>query len=333
MASIRKRANRWQVQVRRKHASPISKSFLLKADAEAWARSMEVEADKRTLQHDPRLLDATSLGDLVRMYRDTVCQTKKGRDVEVILLNAFLRHPIAIKPLSAIKTADFARYRDERLKVVSPSGLNRELSPLQHMFSVARSEWGLPITENPIAALRKPENNAGRERRLAQGELERLLEAARTTRKGYMAPAITLAVETAMRRGEILNIRPRDFSEGFRSLRIPITKTGRARTIPITQAAVEAVESLLGAFNPMTDDFLIPISANAFRLAWDRIVDKAQIGDLNFHDLRHEAISRLFEQGLPMPEVASISGHRDFRMLARYSHIRPRLLRSPRDDL
>jgi integrase len=321
VASIRKRANRWQVQVRRKHAPLISKSFLLKADAEAWARSMEVEADKRTLQHDPRLLDSTSLGDLVRMYRDTVCQTKKGRDVEVILLNAFLRHPIALKPLSAIKTADFARYRDERLKVVSPSGLNRELSPLQHMFSVAKSEWGLPITENPVAALRKPRNNPGRERRLKQGDLEKLLEAARATRRAYLAPAITLAVETAMRQGEILNIRPRDFSEGLTSLRIPITKTGKPRVIPLSKAAVGACEELLKAFKPMTDECLIPVTSNAFKLAWKRTVERAQIEDLHFHDLRHEAVSRLFEQGRSMPEVAAISGHRDFRMLARYSHL------------
>lgn len=325
MATIRKRANRWQVQVRRKHAPNISKSFILKADAEAWARSMEVEADKRTLQHDPRILDETTLGDLVRRYRDTVCQTKKGRDVEVILLNAFLRQDIAERSLSALKVSDFARYRDHRLKTVSPSGLNRELSPLQHMFSVARSEWGLPIFENPIATLRKPQNNPPRERRLRPGEFDRLLDATKAMRTVYMGPAIVLAVETAMRRGEILNARPQDFSEGFRSLRIPTTKTGRPRVVPISAAAVGATETLLEAFKPMTDERLIPVSSNAFRLAWERTVDRAGIVDLNFHDLRHEAVSRLFEQGRSMPEVASISGHRDFRMLARYAHASPSL--------
>lgn len=321
MASIRKRGQRWQVQVRRKHAPNISKSFVLKADAEAWARSMEVEADKRTLQHDPRILDETTLGDLVRRYRDTVCQTKKGRDVEVVLLNAFLRYELAKRPLSTLRVSDFARYRDERLKLVSPSGLNRELSPLQHMFSVARSEWGLPIHENPIAALRKPRNNPGRERRLKEGELEALLLEAGRTRGKYLKPAVVLAVETAMRQGEILRIKPQDIAADSGSLRIPVTKTGRARVIPLSKAAVEALQELLEAFNPMTDECIIPVSSNAFKLAWKRTVRRADIVDLNFHDLRHEAISRLFEQGRSMPEVATISGHRDFRMLARYSHV------------
>jgi integrase len=76
-----------------------------------------------------------------------------------------------------------------------------------------------------------------------------------------------------------------------------------------------------------TEGKLFPITANAVRLAWDRLVRRAQIEDLHFHDLRHEAISRLFERGLSVPEVAHISGHKDARMLFRYSHaVRERVL-------
>lgn len=321
MATIRKRANRWQVQVRRKNAPNISRSFVKKADADTWARSMEVEADRRTLKHDPRLLDELTLGDLVTRYRDTICQTKKGAEVETFLLNAFLRQSLNHKSLSSISVSDFAAYRDERLKTISASGFNRELAPLQHMFSIARSEWGIPILENPVALLRKPQNNPPRERRLRSGEYAALIEAAEKAKNKYLKPSIIIAVETAMRRGEILNVRQRDFGEALRTLRIPVTKTGRARSIALTSDAVAAFESLLEAFSTEEAGPIIPVSPNAFRLAWERTVKRAKLDDLHFHDLRHEAVSRLFERGLSMPEVASISGHRDYRMLARYAHV------------
>jgi len=65
-----------------------------------------------------------------------------------------------------------------------------------------------------------------------------------------------------------------------------------------------------------------PVNANAFRLAWERLRKRADLCDLRFHDLRHEAISRFFEMGLSIPEVAVISGHKDARMLFRYTHLR-----------
>lgn len=283
MATIRRRADKWQVQVRRRHAPNISRTFHRKTEAEAWARSMEVEADRRTLKHDPRLLDELTLGDLVKRYRDTICSAKMGADVETTLLNAFLRQGICRKPLSSLSVQDFATYRDERLKIVSASGLNRELSPLQHMFSIARSEWAIPLIENPIALLRKPRNNQARERRLRNGEYEILLRAAAKARNGYLVSAIIIAVETAMRRGEILNVREDDFIGAFGRLRIPQTKTGRPRTIPLSTAATEAFERLGKAFPDQSDGRLLPVSPNAFRLSWERTVSRAGLIDLHFH--------------------------------------------------
>ena len=118
-----------------------------------------------------------------------------------------------------------------------------------------------------------------------------------------------------MRRGEILAIRAERIDFDKRTLLIPESKNGRARTIPLSIVAVE----LLSA-HAVKDGRLFPISANAFRLAWERVKRRAGIDNLHFHDLRHEAISRLFEKGLSVPEVALISGHRDLRMLLRYTH-------------
>lgn len=318
MASIRKRGDRWQVQVRRQHAPNVTRSFVKRADAEAWGREMEVEADRRCLKHDPRILDRITLGELVIRYRDEVCANKKCRDVEQTILNAFLRHRIAKRPLSQVTPADFARYRDERLEKVSPSCLNREFSPLQHMYQIAQSEWDLPIIDNPLKRVRKPQNNKPRTRRLQGNEYARLLAAAGTRRVKYLKPMIILAVETAMRRGEILSAKRGHLGEGMKTLHIPETKTGVPRTIPLSVAAREQLRHLEHAL-PGTP--LFEVSENGFKLTWQRTVEVAGLEDLHFHDLRHEAVSRLFERGLSMPEVASISGHRDFRMLARYAHV------------
>jgi integrase len=106
-----------------------------------------------------------------------------------------------------------------------------------------------------------------------------------------------------------------DFDAQGRSLLIPQTKNGHSRIIPLSGKAVALLDTL-----PRTAERAFRITANAFRLAWERVKGAAGIDDLHFHDLRHEAVSRFFELGLTMPEVALVSGHRDMRMLFRYTH-------------
>ena len=172
----------------------------------------------------------------------------------------------------------------------------------------------LPIRVNPLSKLKFGDSDQRRERRLRPGEQEALIEAAKLTRNKLVLPIVTLALETAMRRGEMLAIRKQHINLDKRTLLIPESKNGRARTIPLSIPATE----LLGRH--LCEGRLFPLSANAFRLAWERLKCRAGITDLHFHDLRHEAISRLFEKGLSVPEVALISGHRDLRMLLRYTH-------------
>ena len=114
-----------------------------------------------------------------------------------------------------------------------------------------------------------------------------------------------------MRRGEILNIRTEHING--QTLFIPQTKNGHPRTIPLTKRALNILENseLPFAYTP-----------NALRIAWERLKKNGNIIDLHFHDLRHEAISRFFEKGLSMPEFALISGHKDVRMLFRYTHLK-----------
>jgi integrase len=194
--------------------------------------------------------------------------------------------------------------------------LKRQLDPIHNLFEVAKREWGLPIKENPLANLNLKAPTQKRERRLQPGEEFLLFDAAKSCRNKLIEPIIRLALATGMRRGEILAIKKRDVDFNTRLLLLEETKNGYSRHVPLTGHAVAVLQER----SKRAEGKLFPITANAFRLAWDRVKGRASIDDLHFHDLRHEAISRFFEMGLSMPEVASISGHRDARMLLRYAH-------------
>jgi integrase len=244
-----------------------------------------------------------------------VTPKKRGAAQERYKLRILLAHPIAQRSLEKLSPADVASYRDDRLALVAPGTVRRELAVLQNCLEIARNEWGLPIRENAVSKLKIAGLERKRERRLRPDEQDKLILAASRCRNRLIAPIVTLGLETAMRRGEILAIKKAHFDPSKRTLLIPESKNGRSRTIPLSITALE----LLSA-HAIKDGWLFPITANAFRLAWERVKERVGIEDLRFHDLRHEAISRLFEKGLSVPEVALISGHRDLRMLLRYTH-------------
>jgi len=279
---------------------------------------LEVSADRDELISPvpvPTSNSELTLRTLVERYRDTVSIKKRGGEDETIVLNAFLRHPLCSRALGSLATSDFAAYRDERLLSIKPTTLKRQFSPLHNLFEIARDEWGIAISGNPISKVRLDCSEIKRERRLRDNEFDLLIEAASQSRNRLMVPIITLAVETGMRRGEIVAIKSQDLQRAARCLIVPHTKNGYARTIPLTRVALRVLEDL-----KPNNDLMIPMTANALKHSWQRLTHRAGITDLHFHDLRHEAISRFFEKGLSTPEVALISGHRDMRMLFRYAH-------------
>jgi integrase len=173
------------------------------------------------------------------------------------------------------------------------------------------------MAANPVQQIAVPEAQKPRERRLEDNE-SNILASAALASAWYLRPLIALAIETGMRRGELLSIRWKDVDQTARTIRILKTKNGHPRTIPLTPKAIEVLSSL-----ERKDERVFPVTPNAVRLAWERLRRRAGLEDLRLHDLRHEAVSRFFEYGLTVPEVALISGHRDPRMLSRYTHLRP----------
>jgi integrase len=318
MASIRKRGQKYEVQVRRSGCTPACKRFHKHADALEWARMMEAKADRSDLPVSSAGLKNITVKDVLVRYRDTVCIKKKSCKTEVYFINALLKTHIASMSLMQVSPAYFYTYREERLKTVKPATVNREFGIYKHAFDVALIEWGVPKFSNPLENIKKLKMNNGRNRRLQKGELKRIEQASSQTKNPYIMPIVYFALETAMRRGEILNIQNHDINYKDRTLHIPITKNGHSRTIPLTARAIE----ILAAMEVLESNKPFPTTSNAFRLSWERLIARAKIDNLCFHDLLHEAISMFFERGLSIPEVALISGHRSYAMLQRYTHLK-----------
>lgn len=319
MASIRKLRGKWQAIVRRKGAPQFSKTFELQADAKNWARSLERELD---LGHDLTAHEKqrdTTLRQLLERYRDEVTPTKKSHRQEKCRINRLLDEPFASYSLNRLTPSMFATFRDKRLKTVGNQAVRHDLIILGRVIKTAKLEWGISLDRNPLGDVRKPPVANSRERRLSGDEVARLLGALPKTRNGVFAPLVRFAMETGMRRGEMLRLKPADCDLESCQLKIREAKNGFPRTIPLSRAAIEILRDRIEA----GDDFIFPITEPTVRHAWEHLCSRAGIRDFHFHDLRHEAVSRLFEKGLSVPEVALISGHRDYRMLARYTHMNP----------
>lgn len=321
MATISKRPNGWFVQIRRRGYEPEYRTFRTKTEARKWATEREGRMDRGDILPGQRCLKSSTLGDLIHRYVREITPTKASAESERLRLLKMTKAPVAEVSLHDLSTTHVSAYRDVRALVVKPGTISRELSLLHNVIDVARKDWGIPLASNVVAQVRRVPVKNERDRRLKAGELQALANALATTRNRLIRPAIMLAIETALRRGELLSLTWNAIDRQHRTIHVPHTKTGYARTIPMTDEACTILEAL-----PVTGERVFPITPMALRLAWNRVRTKAGVPDLRFHDLRHEAISRFAEMGLSTAELAAISGHRDLRMLARYTHIQPSAL-------
>ena len=249
-----------------------------------------------------------TLKEVIYRYLNEITPCKRGQESETRRINRLLKEPICKEKIYLLQTKDFIEFRDKRIKDGNRT-CHYDLVLLRHIFNVTIKQWNLFNLDNPLVNVPKPKLNPSRQRRLTEAEYTYLVKG--NYPQQILRNIIELAIETGMRRGEILNIKSEHIKE--QTLLIPVTKNGHPRIIPLTKRALYILENTQLPF---------PMSANAVRLAWDRLKKKGNIKNLHFHDLRHEAISRFFEKGLSIPEVALISGHKDVRMLFRYTHLK-----------
>jgi len=317
MATIRKLnagTKLWQAIVRRKGNKKTSKTFTLKRDAIRWSNQQETEIAQGIFS-DVIESERLTFVSVLERYRLEIVPQKRGQRQFLTQIRTMLSSR-CFKDLTLAKVTPsvISQHRDVRIKSgTSPSTVRKDLSFLHKLFEVVIKDWQINLPKgNPVVLVSRPQDlkPTARTRRLEVGELEILLAALSNT--SLVQSFIVFAIETAMRRGEITNIKTSDINFDTKTLHIPKTKTGIPRTIPLSNKAL-AILSEVGQFD---------IEPSSVTQAFIRACKRANIENLRLHDLRHEAASRLFEKGLSPIQVASITGHKDFQMLNRYTHLR-----------
>lgn len=317
MASIRRRGASWQARVTRAGFQPVVKTFTSKLQAEQWGRAQEHALDLQACKGGIPAKGLT-FGDLLQRYLECVTPTKRGADSEAWRIKALLKRPICARPVSDINAADVTRYRDQRAKEVSSGTIHREFRLLMHVWSIAKREWLLMLSGNPFVEIRLPQLPPARQRRLSSDEWTALLAGTRSTRTRWLAPMMVLAYESAMRRSEILQLKRADVDLEKKYLVIRHSKSGHSRVLPLTDQAAQAVEYWM---SQSETDKVFDVSANAVRLAFERLCKKTGIQNFHWHDFRHCATSNFAEMGLSPVELMALTGHRQLGSLMRYAHV------------
>jgi len=248
MATIENRGPyQWRVKIRRKGYPSQTKTLESKQEAEAWARHVESEMDRGVFTSRVKA-EKTTLDKLIHRYIEEVAITHRGYEPERLRLLALSRRPIACMLVACIRSEDVAKYRDQRLREVKPETVIKELNLISNILDVARREWGV-YTENPVKDVRRPAKPQGRERRLEGDEEARLLAALDMCRNPWIKTIVIIAVETAMRRGEILSLRWENIDFDKHTAFLPHTKNGQSRAIPLSEGAEKALKALPRSLN------------------------------------------------------------------------------------
>lgn len=331
MASIIKTpAGTFRALVRRKGSRTLCKTFPTKKEAERWARQAEADLEAGRPVTVP---GGATVGDAIDAYRKLRDSGRRGiapGSNEHYML-AHLDAGLGDVPVAALapqRLAKFAKMRAD--DGAGPYTVNMEVSKLGTVLKYAaislHATWG-----DPVGAARPLLEHLGligpgkaRDRRPTPDELAALRAKADTR----LRDIIDLAIATCMRRGEIARIEWADIDREKRLITIrdrkhPRAKKGNHETIPLLGDALDIIDR-----QPRDDDRIFPVSPEWMSDAFLLACRVCGIEDLHLHDLRHEGISRLFEAGYTIEQVALVSGHRSWSQLRRYTQLRPEQLHS-----
>lgn len=326
----------YRVSIRRKGYPTVSETFNTLQDAKKFERQTLVQMDQGVFVRQDESGKKT-LFEILGRYEIEVSKKKKSWESEQYKIKFFRSHKLAKITLTNIKPSDCANLRDE----LSESGLanstvNKHLAVISHLFTVCQKDWGFQL-DNPVLKIRKLKEDNERSRRLEKNELEYLLKAAANSTMRELPILINLALHTAMRQGEILALQWKFINVKDRVIILPkvITKNSSERHVPLSTAAVKIIESVIRQLKSdklfhgvlrrnVSDQFKSACLKGRELYKQDHgKVDNEFLTNLVFHDIRHEAASRLFEMGkFDTMEVASITGHKTLQTLKRYTHLK-----------
>lgn len=333
MASILKIGSSWRAQVRRKGHKPITETFPTKAAAVTWARAIEADIDAKRYQ-DGRNLDRIVIKDLIDRYSEEIGAEKPfGKNKTAVL--AYLKREYGDNTAAEITDDLLTKHvRNRRKGGASGVTIAVELTYFAGIFKTARELWKIPVSVEPfklaranMGHLKISTKSKERERRPTKAEITALCNHFDKHSTLPMRDLIHFAIGTAMRLSEITGLKWVDLNEKDKTIVIrdrkhPTQKEGNDQEVPLLGDTFAIVKRQPKPDKVTEEDRIFPLNGDTVSSIFPRACRACKIVDLRFHDLRHEGVSRLFEQGYRIEQVALVSGHRDWKMLARYTQIR-----------
>ena len=335
MASINRRGKYWRVQIRKQNYPYLSATFDTKAEAMAWALKKEAELDRQNPEEAYQRVEARHFrmtDALLRYEMDVLPDKKPTTQRRELVIMADLKATFGELALSeingqrlALMVKHWEQPSDAHPKGLGAHSIRLYLALISHLYTIARSEWGMPELVNPVPLVRKPKLPRGRDRRLVGDEEDRLLTVCEKTNP-ELADIVRFAMETAMRQSEIMGLTWDRIDFRNHTAFLYDTKNGESRLVPLSVIAEECLKRQRERRDGATKGKVWCYTTEGMRASYFKAIKKAEIEGMTFHDLRHEATSRLCERGLPIMTVQAITGHKSTQMLKRYTHISPAAL-------
>jgi len=328
MASIQKRNSSFRVRITRQGKSTLCATFYNRLEALQWAK--QTEAQLRLGLYEEPLAPAkphqeVSFEEAATHYMNTHSIHKKIVRSETYRLRILIKRWNGLTITEVDKKAVLV-LRDELItNGRSNDTINHYFNTISKLFQMLSGEWDLEIV-NPIKGIRRMPPSQGRSKRVHRVIESTLLNACDALSYPLLKSIIEFAIQTGMRRGEIMGLSWGDLDLAERKAYLHTSKNGEPRQVPLTQRALEVLKALpkdeAGIAFPMTLHDLRGQFNRARAYAKERWIEVGvnPFDDLRFHDLRHEALSRLSDLGLNVIELSCISGHKTLGMLKRYTH-------------
>lgn len=330
MATITKRPTGYFVRVRKVGFPTVSRTFKTLAAARAFARDTESAMDHGAWIKPPDA-SLTTVDQVIDRFIAEVDSVRPFGRSKLHSLQVTSRAFKGVK-VQDLTPQDVMEFGKGRRAEIAKSTLQQQLTFFAQAIDMGRTLWGLELKDNPVRAAMKvmaqlsmTGGSRKRDRRVQPGEIERIL--AEAPKGHWIVPIVLIAVECGMRQKEIAELHWEDISFERKTILIrdrkhPTEKEGNHQLIPL----LPAVEALLRAEREVSKGVgkVFPVeNASSVSDRFARTCKRAGVEGLRFHDLRHEAISRMFERGMSIPEVAAISGHRTWTQLKRYTNLKP----------
>jgi integrase len=317
MAYIRVKRGKFKVEINKKGYPRVFKSFSTIKDAKKFCKDVESQMERQIFE-DYSGARGITLKEILVKYRDEKTVLKKGAREETYTINYLINHKISLNSLMRLKSHHIHKLMLELGNTRAPSTIKKYVNLICHAWRVAKKEWGINLpADNPCDMVTLPKFNDARDRILSKSEYTLLLESCGVSHLNILEDIVVFAYSTGARQGEILRLKKEHIDFDKKLILFMDTKNGENRTIP----APDNVLNILKKYRFGT--YIFNILARRLRKHFNIACKRAELTNLRFHDLRACFCTNALLSGMSIAEVSSVSGHKDWSQLKRYTRIKP----------